>query len=510
MSRGRHRRVARRQGRRLTRVVRVTLFALGAALAAATPAAAYFTVGVTATGSFSAAIADSLNTGHAPILGGINGEDVTIDWAQSTTSHNGNAATGYTITRYDAASGGTATPATGGCAGTLSALTCTEQGVTPGSWWYTVTPLYHLWHGPESARLAVTVSAPSFTITNGQSLATASGGTIAGGTLAHFADTENVTFHLDSAGGTALATSPTTVTTGGTGAASDISLTIPAGVTTGNHTIVAVGASSGLTATSDSFDVYGEATHLVLAAQSTTPRAGQPDDLTITAEDAGGNTVTSYVGPKNLTFGGANPAPDTAHPTVTDNVGAAINFGLTTAVTFTGGVAQVGGTSNGVMILYKAETALITVSDGTLNNGAGLSVTVKNAAATKLAWTSPSASKGTLSSPCLFTCTVTGIGNFGTFSARVSVADAYGNIVTNVGSTTTVRISTPTNTSGGSFTAPTAGATVSLSIPATGLATSTQSFTYEAGNGNWTSDTIEAQTTSSPPYASTATVTKLS
>ena len=43
------------------------------------------------------------------------------------------------------------------------------------------------------------------------------------------------------------------------------------------------------------------------------------------------------------------------------------------------GVATVAGANNGVMTLYKAEAAKITVTDGALNNGAGLAVTVSAA-----------------------------------------------------------------------------------------------------------------------------------
>ena len=70
----------------------------------------------------------------------------------------------------------------------------------------------------------------------------------------------------------------------------------------------------------------------------------------------------TYTGAHNLTFSGANSStnPVTA-PTVTDNAAAAINFGSTTAITFTSGVA----TSGGSMKLYKAEAAIVAVTDGT-------------------------------------------------------------------------------------------------------------------------------------------------
>ena len=132
-------------------------------------------------------------------------------------------------------------------------LTCTEQNVTPGNWWYTVIPAYDSWKGAESGRLGITVSSPTFTITSGQTVVAANGGTISTGTLANFADGETLTFHLDSAIGTVLTTSPSTISTNGSGSASVTSFTIPAGISAGSHTIVAVGGTSGLTATSNTF-----------------------------------------------------------------------------------------------------------------------------------------------------------------------------------------------------------------------------------------------------------------
>lgn len=489
--------VERQGGRRLGIGVRVTLFIVGALIAAAAPAAAYFTVGVTTTGSYSAAIADSLNGGNTPTLptGGINGENVTIKWTASTIVHDGQAATGYTINRYSTATGGTATPATGGCAGTVSALTCTEQNVTPGNWWYTVTPLYHAWTGPESGRLAVTVGAPTFSITSGQSLPT-TGGSISGGTVSNFGNSENVTFHLDSAGGTLLSTTPVTVTTSGTGSATVTSIAIPTGQTAGTHTIVAVGVTSALRATSNTFSVFGAAAKLVLSAQSTTPTAGAGDNLTITAEDSGGNTVTSYAGSKNLTFTGANVAPNgTTHPTVTNSSGTAINFGSTTAISFTNGVAQVSGSNNGVMTLFKAETALIKVSDGTINNGTGLSITVSAATAAGLGFTNATIDGGTVTTvSCTgtvgstsFSCTLSptsGNGSGHSMTANVTLIDQFQNLATN-----------------------TSGSTITVSLAATGGTVSPSSVTLANGSTTSSGTFTDSLSSGNGPSTITATAT---
>src|SRR5439155_9133558 len=65
----------------------------------------------------------------------------------------------------------------------------------------------------------------------------------------------------------------------------------------------------------------------------------------------------------------------------TDKNGTASNFGVATTITFTSGAASVSGSNNGAMKLYKVESASITVSDGSLTNGSGLSVTVGSSGA---------------------------------------------------------------------------------------------------------------------------------
>ena len=152
---------------------------------------------------------------------------------------------------------------------------------------------------------------------------------------------------------------------------------------------------------------------LSLAAATTTPTAGVADNLTITAEDMFGNTASGYTGDKSLTFGGASSI-GANNPTVSNKTGVATNFGTATTITFTNGVASVSGANNGVMKLFKVETVSITVTDGTINNGAGLSVTVSAANAANLtlaaATTTPTA----------------GVGNNLTITAK----DAFGNVAT--------------------------------------------------------------------------------
>jgi hypothetical protein len=122
---------------------------------------------------------------------------------------------------------------------------------------------------------------------------------------------------------------------------------------------------------------FGPATQFGLSAASTAPTAGTGDNLTITAKDAHGTTVTAYTGSHNLTFEGASAAPSGTEPTVTNASGTAKKFGETTAIEFTAGVASVEASShNGQMTLYKVQEAHIKVKEGSISNGTGLTVTV--------------------------------------------------------------------------------------------------------------------------------------
>ncbi|MCO4276780.1 Ig-like domain-containing protein [Pseudarthrobacter sp. HLT3-5] len=100
--------------------------------------------------NFAAAVGDVVNPGSKPSAS-ITGADISISWAAGATS-GGRPATGYTVARYDSATGGSKTPATGACGGTVTVLSCAEQNVPGGTWYYTVTPAIALWDGAESPR----------------------------------------------------------------------------------------------------------------------------------------------------------------------------------------------------------------------------------------------------------------------------------------------------------------------------------------------------------------------
>ncbi|MBT2567161.1 hypothetical protein J7I84_11770 [Arthrobacter sp. ISL-85] len=136
--------VGHRPSRRLAWIITAVLLLLGSGTAA------YAFWASTTSSNNAAAAADTLAPGSKPAVSA-NGAALSVTWANGTTI-NGRPATGYTVARYSAATGGTAIPATGGCAGTVTTLTCTEQNVPGGTWYYTVTPAIALWTGAESPR----------------------------------------------------------------------------------------------------------------------------------------------------------------------------------------------------------------------------------------------------------------------------------------------------------------------------------------------------------------------
>ena len=467
------------------------------------------------------AAADALQVGSAP-TGSATNQNVTVTWTAGSTV-GGRAATGYSVHRYVSASGGTAVPATGGCAGTIVALTCTEAGVPAGLWYYTVTPNLSLWVGNESARTAVSVNhapvittgasvtftvgaAASFTVsTTGFPAATISetgtlpsgvtltnndngtatlagtagpntGGTYpltmsaANGTLPNA--TQSFTLTVDQAPAITSASGVTfTVGTAGTftvqttGFPTPLTITrsgtLPSNVTfvnNGNGTATLSGspltsgvfpltmtASNGVAPNAtQNFTLTVGINHLLLAAATTNPVAGTPDNLTITALDGANNVLTTYTGSKNLVFGGASSI-GAFSPSVVNGAGVTTTFGASTAITFTNGVATVSGGRNGVMTLYKAESATITVSDGTINNGTGLPITVKSAAPAGLALTNPDqpVSCGSLSGN--YSCTASGLAKDGSLTAKVSFADSFGNLaVQSATNDATISLSIPT------------------------------------------------------------------
>jgi len=240
----------------------------------------------------------------------------------------------------------------------------------------------------------------------------------------------------------------------------------------------------------------GTATKLVLSSSTLTPVAATGFNITTTAQDTYGNTATGYTGAKNITFAGATVSPSGALPTVVNSAGTTVNFGTATSLSFSSGVATPASSKNGFMKLNKVETAAITASDGTISTPSSLALTVSTGTASRLGLIETTASAGAIGSPCLFTCTITTLGNSGTVKAKVAITDSVGNIVSNVGAAKTVTVTATGGTITGS----------PLSIPEAGQSVSANQFTYTAPASGSFTNTITAASTG---YTSaTATVSK--
>jgi hypothetical protein len=97
-----------------------------------------------------AAKADFIPAVVAPTAS-VSAGNAAISWVQGSTAA-GRPVSGYTVARYSSATGGTKVAASGGCAGAITTLGCTEAALPGGTWYYTVTPVLASWLGVESAR----------------------------------------------------------------------------------------------------------------------------------------------------------------------------------------------------------------------------------------------------------------------------------------------------------------------------------------------------------------------
>lgn len=116
--------------------------------------------------------AETMPAGGTP-LASLSEGGVAVSWPAAILA-GGGALEGYVVRRYGASGEGAAIGA--GCAGTIAALSCTEAGVPPGRWRYTVTPVLQGWRGTESAASAA-VGVPVTIATSAWDLRDASSGT---------------------------------------------------------------------------------------------------------------------------------------------------------------------------------------------------------------------------------------------------------------------------------------------------------------------------------------------
>ena len=186
--------------------------------------------------------------------------------------------------------------------------------------------------------------------------------------------------------------------------------------------------------------------------------AGSQFNETLTAQDAGGNTVTSFTGANCVTFSGPLTSPGGNAPTYPAN--GACPTG-SSSVNFSNGV----GTAP--ITLFDAQTTTLTATDA-LIVGSTATFTVSPGTASSFSLSSPSPIAGT------------------SFTEAISAQDTYGNTATTYTGTKCLVFSGPSNSP--SHTAP--------SYPARGTcATGASSVTFSAGMASASITLVDAQTT---------------
>jgi hypothetical protein len=134
--------------RRIRRTVAASALASAVAVTAAGPA---FSVWASESPGTGYASAVRLPAPAAPTATAGGGGSVTVSWPQVLLAPQA-PATGYRLARYHAGTGAEA-PVGAGCAGVVTALTCTESAVPDGTWRYAVRALFGpRWTGPQGPR----------------------------------------------------------------------------------------------------------------------------------------------------------------------------------------------------------------------------------------------------------------------------------------------------------------------------------------------------------------------
>jgi hypothetical protein len=232
----------------MSRLLRTLLVSTLVVLAAAATAAAAWNGAGAGSGY---AKATSLAAGEQPTAA-VSGRNVALSW----TATSGTPVDGYIVKRYNADGQQQAVGAD--CSGTISATSCVEKAVQPGTWRYSITPVRQSWRGAESPQSApAVVGAPALSLN--QSSVSSLPATV-GGQISNFVDGQTVTFRLDdpNSGPTLSGTiDPSPVPHNGT---ARVSVTLPAGTASGEHTIYAIGSEG---------DVAGAA--ITIAAQCQNP-----------------------------------------------------------------------------------------------------------------------------------------------------------------------------------------------------------------------------------------------
>ena len=191
-----------------------------------------------------------------------------------------------------------------------------------------------------------------------------------------------------------------------------------------HYTVTAIWQSWSATSTTTNVTLSsGALDHFTVSAPATAG-AGTAFNVTITAKDSSGDTVSGYTGLQSLGFSGPASSPGATAPA------------YPATVTFTGGV----GTAS--ITLYDAQTTTITAAQGAASGASG-NVAVSPAVATAFKVPTPAAqTAGTA------------------FNETLTATDPYGNTATSYTGAKTITFSGPANSPGA--TTPTYPSTVTF------------------------------------------------
>jgi hypothetical protein len=187
---------------------------------------------------------------------------------------------------------------------------------------------------------------------------------------------------------------------------------------TATNAAATASGSLGLSVGPGSLDSY------LLSPSTTTPIAGQPFTVSITAFDQYQNVDTNYAGSECVTFTGPGVAPDGTGATYPTAGSCAVGD---SQLTFAGGEAT--GVDAANVTLTDAEPVQLIATDVASGQGGSASLTVGNGSFTQFAVIPSTSTPGAGSA----------------FSVRLTAQDAYQNVVTTFGGARCVTFSGPDN-----------------------------------------------------------------
>ena len=370
----------------------------------AAPAAAYFT-GTSASASSSTTVgALPVTTVTATAAAGT----VTLTWTPVS------APAGATVSYYVTRAGGTVG---GNCpssaVGATANTSCTDSGLSKGSYSYTITAIWRSWTSTSAAAPVTVLSGPltQFVVT---APASATAGTAFSVTLtAQDAAGNTVVAYT---GSQAIGFSGPSSSPGGTAPGYPASVAFSNGVGTASVTLydaqsarltAAQGAATGI---SGSITVGAGANHQIGASATSPQTAGTAFSVTLTAQDSWGNTPGTLSGTKNVSFSGPASSPNGSAPV------------YPATASFSAGHATVS------MTLKDAQTTTLTVSDTTDGFGgvASGAIVVGPASASSFGVATPTAPTAGVA-----------------FSETLTALDAYGNTATSYVGAKTITFSGP-------------------------------------------------------------------